>query len=242
MHEPKRTRIQIRNEALILDSAQSVFAQYGFRAATMEKIAELSDMSQPNLHHYFKTKADLYLAVLERTLTVWIEPLEKLDPKGDPRDQLQRYIVRKLDMARKDPDASRVFAHEVLDGAEMLQPHLRTRVRETADQFAKVVSGWIADGRMRPVDPYHLIFMLWSVTQHYADFAPQVKAVLGISRLTKAEFKTAENTVCSTILSGLFDNIVPTDIEQSSSTTILKPASIPSAGGGPFQVLSGIRS
>ena len=205
MDEPKRTRIQIRNEERILNSAQSVFAQYGFRAATMEKIAELSDMSQPNLHHYFKTKVDLYLAVLERTLDVWIDPLDQLDPQGEPCEELRRYIAHKLEMARKDPEASRVFAHEMLDGAPMLQPHLRTRVREKADQFASIVSGWIAEGRMRPIDPHHLIFLLWSATQHYADFAPQVKAVLGVTRLTKVEFKAAEDTICTSVLSGLFD-------------------------------------
>ena len=37
----------------------------------------------------------------------------------------------------------------------------------------------MADGRLAPADPWHLIFSIWSLTQHYADFDVQVKAVLG---------------------------------------------------------------
>ncbi|WP_454887453.1 TetR family transcriptional regulator C-terminal domain-containing protein [Sphingomonas oryzagri] len=202
--EPKRTRIQIRNEALILKSARTVFADHGFSGATMEKIAELADMSQSNLHHYFKTKADLYLSVLERTLGVWIEPLEGLDPLGDPAAEIMTYVGRKLEMARKDPEASRVFAHEMLDGAPFITARLQTQVREKARRFADIVESWVAAGKMRPVDPYHLIFMIWAMTQHYADFAPQVKAVLGLSRLTKAEFEEADRTICSVLVGGLF--------------------------------------
>ena len=34
-------------------------------------------------------------------------------------------------------------------------------------------------GRLKPADPRHLIFSIWALTQHYADFEVQVRAVLG---------------------------------------------------------------
>ena len=34
-------------------------------------------------------------------------------------------------------------------------------------------------GRLAPVEPRHLIFSIWALTQHYADFDVQVRAVLG---------------------------------------------------------------
>ena len=42
-----------------------------------------------------------------------------------------------------------------------------------------MIADWVAGGRLAPVDPRHLIFMIWAVTQHYADFDVQVNAVLG---------------------------------------------------------------
>jgi TetR/AcrR family transcriptional regulator len=34
-------------------------------------------------------------------------------------------------------------------------------------------------GRIARVHPIHLIFSIWALTQHYADFDVQVRAVLG---------------------------------------------------------------
>jgi TetR/AcrR family transcriptional regulator len=45
--------------------------------------------------------------------------------------------------------------------------------------LAKVVDGWVKQGRIRPVHPHHLFFSIWSMTQHYADFDKQVRAVMG---------------------------------------------------------------
>ena len=51
-----------------------------------------------------------------------------------------------------------------------------------------MIRGWIAAGRIAEVDPHHLIFSIWALTQHYADFDVQVRAVLGdADPLTGAE-------------------------------------------------------
>ncbi|MGB0440685.1 MAG: TetR family transcriptional regulator C-terminal domain-containing protein, partial [Paracoccaceae bacterium] len=42
-----------------------------------------------------------------------------------------------------------------------------------------VIAGWTHQGRIAPLDPHHLIFSIWAMTQHYADFDVQVRAVLG---------------------------------------------------------------
>ena len=44
---------------------------------------------------------------------------------------------------------------------------------------AQVLTRWMDEGRIARVDPVHLIFSIWALTQHYADFDVQVRAVLG---------------------------------------------------------------
>lgn len=61
---------------------------------------------------------------------------------------------------------------------------------------------WIAAGKMDPVDPMHLIFLLWGSTQHYADFASQICRVTGRSRLTKQDFEEAGDQLVHIILKG----------------------------------------
>ena len=61
---------------------------------------------------------------------------------------------------------------------------------------------WIDQGKMRPLDPKHFVFQLWAVTQHYADFEVQVRAVLGRRRLTEADFADAAANITQLILQG----------------------------------------
>jgi TetR/AcrR family transcriptional regulator len=201
----KRTRIQEENEEKILDAGLEVFSTWGFRGATVDQIAALAGMTKPNLLYYFRRKEDVYLAVLNRTHEMWLEPLEHLDPAGDPAGEIAAYIDRKLEMSRDSPKASRLFAMEIIQGAPILGPILRGRLKRLVDEKVAVIRSWIAAGKIAPVDPHHLIFMIWATTQHYADFETQIRALLGARATRPAHFDTARATLEQVFLGGLTD-------------------------------------
>ena len=198
-----KTRIQLRNEARILDAAQDVFATYGYEGSTIDEVADRAGISKPNLHYYYKRKKDLYLAVLRRTLEIWLIPLRELDRNGDPALEIGNYIAQKVDLSRKFPAASRVFANEIVQGAPFLKGYLRKELRAVVKRKAAVIQHWVDQGKLTPVDPYHLIFLIWAATQHYADFAPQVKAVMNVPRMTQGHFRKIEQSLSRIILQGV---------------------------------------
>lgn len=198
-----KTRIQVRNEARILDAAQEVFATYGYHGATIDEIADRAGISKPNLHYYFKRKKDLYLAVLRRTLEIWLVPLRELDRAGDPSAELSTYIEQKVQLSRRFPAASRVFANEIAQGAPFLKGYLQTDLRAIVKRKTAVIQHWIRQGKLAPIEPYHLIFLIWAATQHYADFVPQIKAVMNVPRLTPRHFRTIEQSLSRIILHGV---------------------------------------
>jgi len=106
----KLTRIQSENQEKILSAALGEFSRFGFRGTTVDRIAAKSGMSKANILYYFKRKNDIYIAVLERILEHWLEPLQALDPNGDPAEELWRYIETKISLSRQSPEASRLFA------------------------------------------------------------------------------------------------------------------------------------
>jgi len=53
------------------------------------------------------------------------------------------------------------------------------------------------------VDPSHLVFLIWAATQHYADFAPQVRAVLGVKSLTQGFFQDVQTFLSNVVLRGV---------------------------------------
>ncbi len=174
----KRTRIQVEKEEKILDGALEIFSRYGYRGATVDQIAQASGMSKPNLLYYFRRKHDIYVAVLRRTLTMWLQPLEEISEDGDPAEELTRYIAKKLEFSRTNPQESRLFASEIIQGAPQLREVLERQVHDLVEQKAAVLRTWAAQGTIIDVDPCHLIFMIWATTQHYADFESQIAAVL----------------------------------------------------------------
>ena len=202
-NKPKLSRIQTANRALIMEAALAVFSQEGYGGATVDRIASQAGMSKPNLLYYFPTKEDIYRELLESTVEAWLEPLVELDPDGEPEDELRRYIMRKIEMSRTGAAASRLFANEIGRGAPLLKPFLETRLKELVDEKAAILTAWMNDGRLKPVDPYHLIFVIWATTQHYADFEVQVGAILGPSAEGDQFYQEAADAVLAIVLGGV---------------------------------------
>jgi TetR/AcrR family transcriptional regulator len=196
----RKTRIQAQNQEIILKAALEVFSAHGFRGSTVDQIATRAGLSKPNLLYYFRRKEDIYVAVLEHTLDDWLEPLRQLDPEGDPIEEISGYIRAKIRMSRDNPAASRLFANEILHGAPAIGKFLAGPLKQLVDDKAGVIRDWIAGGKLNPVDPHHLIFAIWSVTQHYADFEVQVRAVLGPETDPMAK---AEETILPLLIGGL---------------------------------------
>jgi TetR/AcrR family transcriptional regulator len=198
----KASRIQIRNQERILDGALSVFAKSGFRGATVDELARAAGMTKPNLLYYFRSKKTLYVAVLEFVLERWLEPLEQLDPEGEPAEQILQYMRAKLAMSKERPEDSRLFANEILNGAPMLGIVLQGHLKELVEEKAIVIRNWCDTGQLNKVDPYHLIFFLWATTQHYADFEAQVTALLGGKSRDKI-YSDAADTLETLLMQGL---------------------------------------
>lgn len=200
--EARKGLIRQANEERILGAGERVFARAGLQGATMAAIAEEAGLPKANLHYYFGSKVDLYRAVLARTLHDWLLPLDALQPEADPATALAGYIRAKMALSAQRPDASRVFANELLHGAaevgDLMRGELRTMVREKA----AVLDGWIAAGRMAPVDSTHLFFTIWAATQTYADFDVQVRAVLGRETLSAGDHARATEHVVDLLLRG----------------------------------------
>ncbi len=173
------TRIQKKNKAAILEAALNVFSAHGFRGATVDQIAAEAGLSKPNLLYYFPSKEAIHAALLSGLLEVWLAPLHDLDENGDPLEEILSYAQRKLQMSHELPRESRLFANELVQGAPRIHYALSVDLKKLVDEKSALLENWMDDGKIARVHPYHLIFSIWALTQHYADFEVQVRAILG---------------------------------------------------------------
>ena len=198
--KPALTRIQLRNRQAILDAALDVFSAQGFRGATLDQIADVAGLSKPNLLYYFPSKEAIHVELLGRLLTNWLDPLRDLDASGDPVAEILSYVSRKLDLSRDYPRESRLFANEILQGAPRMMETLSGDLKNLVDEKAAVISRWQAEGRIAAMPPHHLIISIWALTQHYADFDVQVRAVLGADHDPFAEAEPFLETLFTRLL------------------------------------------
>ncbi len=194
-------RIRQKNEETILAAAAAEFARYGFKGTSMNAIATRAGLPKANLHYYFSSKLGLYVEVMRHILELWDTAFDDMRAEDDPATALANYIRMKMEFSRRHPQASKIFAMEVISGSECLAEHFGQDYRDWFRGRTAVFEAWIAAGKMDPVDPMHLIFLIWSGTQHYADFSDQIRRIGG-KRMTRQDFAVATDNLIQIILKG----------------------------------------
>jgi len=191
-------------EADLVAVAVRVFAESGYEGTSIATIADQAGLSKQNLMYYFPTKQALYERVLDDVLDDWLERMDKLAAADqEPHAVLRAYVQAKLKFSREQPWASRVYAMEVISGAQLYGAQIQRRVVPLLRKDIEVFEGWIAAGKIAPVNATHLLFAIWAMTQSYADFAPQMALVLNRKQLNKKDFDDAEQLIVDMVLAAV---------------------------------------
>ena len=191
-------------EADIIAEAVRVFAESGYEGASIATVAENAGLSKQNLMYYFPTKQALYERVLDGVLDEWLARMDSLaDPEQDPRDVLRAYVQAKLKFSREQPWASRVYAMEVISGAQLYGGQIQKRVVPLLRKDIEVFERWIGEGKIAPINATHLLFAIWAMTQSYADFSTQMALVLNRKQLSKKDFEDGETMITNMVLAAV---------------------------------------
>lgn len=194
--------IRQKNKALILNSAKEEFVTYGFKGASIKRIAERANIPRSNIHYYFQDKTDLYQQLLSNIIAVWNTDYDTLTVDQDPKEALSAYIRAKVMHSKNDPDSSKIFSSELIHGAPVLHDYLNTDFKDWLQTKVAVINTWIEKGLIGKVNPHHLLFLIWSSTQHYADFNVQVLAGLNKEVMSDDDFEEVVVSLTQFILKG----------------------------------------
>lgn len=199
----KRGKIRDKNFELILSAARDEFAINGYSGASIQAIADRAGIAKANVHYYFKRKSILYIAVLERIVRLWNDNFDTIHEDDNPAEAIDSLIRKKVELSYSHPLSSKLFAMEVIQGAPHLRDYMRDELRPWVRQKAKVIESWVAQNKMKPVEPEHLIFLIWSSTQHYADFNVQVLTILNRAEYEREMIDKIADFLSEVILRGV---------------------------------------
>lgn len=200
----KNTKPRAKNTEIILKAAEKLFVERGYGGASMQAIAEEAGLSKANIHYYFTSKEKLYQAVLTKIIGSWNSELQGLSIDDDPAEVLEKFIYKKVELAYQFPQASKLFAQEIIQGAPHLKDYIRTEMRTWVREKSKIIQSWVDQGKIKQqIDPMQLIFLIWSSTQHYADFETQVLTIMNRAEYEDEDIVKTSQFLSSMILTGL---------------------------------------
>lgn len=167
----RREREKEQRRADIIDAAERVFFSKGWLAATMDDVAEASELSKATLYLYFKNKEELYAAILVRGSEILHRLFsEAVDSGGTGLEQtaaIGRAYLRFHAEQRDYYDAMMYFdarGFDTCDDCEFGQKCEEYRER-IMGLVAKAVTNGVADGTIRPdLDPLQTAFLLWAAS------------------------------------------------------------------------------
>ncbi|OUR62182.1 TetR family transcriptional regulator [Colwellia sp. 39_35_sub15_T18] len=202
MQKKQHKTIRAKSVEKILAAAQGEFVSQGYKGATVQSIADQAQLPKANVLYYFKNKENIYHAVLEQTLNMWDDGIGDIVPEDGPKLAIEKFVRAKITMSFKNPQASKIYAMEIIQGAQHLQDFARTYQRQWVTEKAKIFQHWINNGEMQCVDPVNLIFLIWSTTQHYADFDNQILTIMGNSHYEQNDIEHITAFLTDFILRG----------------------------------------
>ena len=129
-----RKAFQARVEALrreqILDAAAQVFAQRGFRTASIQQVAEAAGIAKGTVYNYFDSKDDLLLALLDRLNETEERPAQFDELlHGDPRQMMGALLRHRFEVLSDQKELFRALLPELLGNHKLRQRYLRRVVR-----------------------------------------------------------------------------------------------------------------
>ena len=152
--------IRDANLQAILQAAEAEFVRHGYRGASVQAIADRAGLPKANVQYYFQRKSYLYLSVLNRIVELWNRQFDQIRIDDDPAEALDGFIRTKVRLAFEQPQASKLFAMEIIAGAPHLDGFIASDMRDWLEARERVIQSWIDQGRMAPVDPRLLILGL----------------------------------------------------------------------------------
>lgn len=85
----------------LIEVARQLFASQGYDNTTMNEISARSGKGRRTLYTYFKSKSDVFMAVVDTETNRIIEHIEEILPLEIPADEkLKRYILCRLDQVK----------------------------------------------------------------------------------------------------------------------------------------------
>jgi AcrR family transcriptional regulator len=160
-HDVERTRAEIMSAAL------QVFAEKGLTGARVDEIAALTQTTKPALYYHFRSKEELYVAILEHAYSGIRDMEQSLDlDLTHPADAMRRLVEASFDYHAANPAWVRLVSIENIHRARHIEgnPEFSAVNAPIVERLGTILQAGERQGEFRTgVDPMTLHWMISSL-------------------------------------------------------------------------------
>lgn len=158
---------------LIMDVAVQLFAENGFRGTTTKQIAAAALISEAGLFQHFKTKADLYAAILDsKTKRIyeagWMDEINEYIAANDDEKIFRVIALKILEHCSSDPNFIRLMLYTALEKHENAQPFRRRMLYPVFQLLRDYIEKRISHGAFQECSAEAAAFAFISTQLYYA--------------------------------------------------------------------------
>jgi TetR/AcrR family transcriptional regulator len=206
-HRNYRQRKSAGSRTSILEAASRIFASQGLSGARTEAIAAEAGVNKSLLYYYFKSKEDIYWAVLDEEVTGFhLKALTLLSQGGPAPPILLQYVGDHFDFICAHPDYPRLFQMMMMAGGRRCERLVAERIIPVARKLDALLRRGIRNGEFRHYDLGHTAVSLVALTVFYFNAAPVIRLVSGQDPFSPANLRRRKLEVLKFIRHALLSN------------------------------------
>ncbi|MEA2012194.1 MAG: TetR/AcrR family transcriptional regulator [Verrucomicrobiota bacterium] len=186
----RREREKLRHRQEIMNISLGLFTSKGFHNVTMSKIAEESEFAIGTLYNFFKSKDDLYEAIIIELIEKHRKMFkENLDLPLYPLEKIKKIIHSDLKFISENADIIRAFQAELLSATTLKHAEMNSKIEayhnEIISYFADIIREGIESNFFRSATPLIMAHGLKGMIEAYCTIATDKDSI--ISRKKYAE-------------------------------------------------------
>lgn len=189
----------------ILRSAERIFSDKGLEGARTDEIARAARVNKALLYYYFKSKDDLFLAVVDEFMREAHEELMGiLSSQGSERQILLRYAEALFDRLSQRPDCTLLFQRVLMAKPRLIDRLARKYFRPRFRKLTRVIRRGVRRGELRPVDAHHAASCLGALIVFYFSSGTIMKKLARADPFDPRVLKRRKREILEFIRYGLF--------------------------------------
>jgi AcrR family transcriptional regulator len=157
----------------LLDCAEQLFAERGFGGIGLAEVAAGAGLGKSSLFNHFRTKTQLYAAIMARLLSrIEAELTAALAAGGPPVERLERWLGALVDVLAAHPSYARLLLRTLFEDEELGSDlpeakEANATLRRIVGSALRLLREGMGTGELRTASAPHALHALLGATVHH---------------------------------------------------------------------------